>query len=111
MKISPSEPNNTPPHLIAVKSNSTTSAVPGGAGSPSKQSAEPAAPSDRAQLSNLSNYLASALSGSPAHVAKLSELGTAVSNGQYHVDAYTVSGSIIQHSIELGGSGYLGLST
>lgn len=111
MKIPSTDPNNTPARLIAVKSNSATSAVPAGAGSASNQSAQLAAPTDRAQLSNLSNYLASALSGSSAHVAKLFVLGSAVSSGQYHVDAQTVSGSIIQHSIEFGGSRYLGLST
>lgn len=69
------------------------------------------APPDQVDLSNLSSYLASALSGSPAHVAKVEKLATNVSSGQYHVDSYAVSGSIIQHSIEFGGSAYLALST
>jgi flagellar biosynthesis anti-sigma factor FlgM len=102
MKIPPSGPNNAPGHSFGVKLNSSaTPADSGGSGGPT----------DRVQLSSLSNYLASALSGSPAHVAKISELETAVSEGQYHVDAYTVSGNIIQHGIEFGASGYLGLST
>ncbi len=68
-------------------------------------------PTDRAQLSNLSSYLASALSGSVAHVAKLAKLAAAVSSGQYQVDSYAVSGSIIQHAIEFGGSAFWVLST
>ncbi len=68
-------------------------------------------PTDRAQLSNLSSYLASALSGSLAHVAKLAKLAAAVSSGQYQVDSYAVSGSIIQHAIEFGGSAFWVLST
>jgi anti-sigma28 factor (negative regulator of flagellin synthesis) len=68
-------------------------------------------PTDWSQLSNLSNYLASALSGSAAHVAKLAKLAAAVSGGQYSVDSYAVSGSIIQHTIEFGGSAYWALST
>lgn len=63
--------------------------------------------SDQAQLSSLSSYLASALGGSPAHVAKISELGAAVSSHWYQVDPYVVSGSIIQHSIEFGVASYL----
>jgi hypothetical protein len=82
------------------------SAGVGPAGAGAKQQPAQAAPNDRAQLSNLSSYLASALAGSPAHVAKLSELGTAVSSEQYKVDAYVVSGSIIQHGIEFGGAHY-----
>lgn len=62
-----------------------------------------AAASDRAQLSGLSGYLASALAGSPAHLAKMSDLIAAVSGGRYQVDASAVSGSIIQHGIEFGG--------
>ena len=76
-----------------------------------KQPVGPEAASDQVQLSNLSSYLASALDGSPAHVAKVGELGAAVSSGQYHVNADAVSGSIIQHSIEFGGASYLALST
>lgn len=72
---------------------------------------DPSAPTDRVQLSNLSSYLAAALSGSAAHVAKLAKLAAAVSSGQYHADSYAVSGSLIQHSIEFGGSAYLALST
>jgi anti-sigma28 factor (negative regulator of flagellin synthesis) len=44
-------------------------------------------PTDRAQLSQLSSYLVSALSGSSAHVSKLLELGAEVSNGRYQVDS------------------------
>ncbi len=81
---------------------------PTGAGA--KQPAAQETLSDQAQLSNLSSYLASALIGSPAHVAKLSKLGTAVSSEQYKVDAYVVSGSIIQHGIEFGGANYLAVT-
>jgi|ERR1700733_9512769 len=69
------------------------------------------AASDRAQLSSLSSYLISALNGSPAHLAKVSELAAAVSSGQYQVSASVISGSIIQHGIELGGSGYSAMTT
>jgi len=54
----------------------------------------------------VSRYLASALNGSPAQVAKVSELSAAVSSGSYQVDAHAVSGSIIQHSIDSGGASY-----
>ncbi len=83
---------------------------PAGAGTASEQPARPTPVSDRAQISSLGSYLAAALNGSPAHVAKVSELGAAVSNGQYQVDAHAVSGSIIQHSIEFGGASYLSLN-
>jgi flagellar biosynthesis anti-sigma factor FlgM len=79
-------------------------------GSASKQPLGREAASDQVQLSSLSSHLASALDGSPALAAKVSELHAAVSNGQYHVDAYAVSGSIIQHRIEFGGTSYLALS-
>jgi flagellar biosynthesis anti-sigma factor FlgM len=77
----------------------------------SKQPIAPNAQSDQVQLSSLSAYLASALQGSPAHVAKVSELSSAVSTGQYHVDSYAVSGSIIEHGIEFGGAGYSALTS
>jgi anti-sigma28 factor (negative regulator of flagellin synthesis) len=80
------------------------------AGWASKQPAGQGTASDQIQLSSLSGYLTAALSGSPAHVAKVSELSTAVSSGRYNVDAHSVSGSIIQHSIELGGNRYSALN-
>lgn len=104
MKISRSGPNNS------FQLQPATPAGPSGVISASKRTPG-SEPTDQAQLSTLSSYLAAALSGSPAHVAKLAELSTAVSNGQYHVDAYSVSGSVIQHSIEFGGSSYWRLST
>jgi hypothetical protein len=76
---------------------------PLGAGSVSKDPAGEAPLPDQVQLSGLSSYLASALNGSAAHVAQVTELTGTVSSGQYKVDAYAVSGSIIQHSIEFGG--------
>ncbi len=63
-----------------------------------------AAEGDQSQISNLSTYLAAALSGSPAHVAKLSALGTAVAGGEYKVDAGVVSEGLIQHSLLFGGA-------
>jgi anti-sigma28 factor (negative regulator of flagellin synthesis) len=110
MSINRSDANNTPARFV-VKLNSVAPAGPAGTGSASKQPVQSSEPSDRAQISGLGSYLASALSGSPAHAAKLSELGAAVSKGQYQVDAYAVSGSIIQSSIEFGGSSYAALST
>jgi flagellar biosynthesis anti-sigma factor FlgM len=103
MKISRSNPQSSP----VLNS-------PAAAGSAASNQLPPAAtsaPTDRAQLSNLSSYLAAALSGSAAHVAKLAKLAAAVSSGQYQVDPQAVSGSIIQHSIEFGGSAYWALST
>ena len=101
MKISRLDTKTTPGmnHLAGID--------PSRAGSGSKPPAGQAAATDQVQLSSLSGYLASALAGSPSHVAKISELHGAVSNGQYQVDAYAVSGSLIQHSIEFGGASYL----
>jgi anti-sigma28 factor (negative regulator of flagellin synthesis) len=62
---------------------------------------------DQIALSNLSSYLASAYSGSPEHLARVAQLGAAVSNRQYQVDSFAVSGSIIQHSIEFGQAAFL----
>jgi anti-sigma28 factor (negative regulator of flagellin synthesis) len=53
---------------------------------------------DQAQLTNLSAYLASAQSNSPARLERLTHLSAAVSNGQYHVDAGVVSNRIIEDS-------------
>ena len=72
----------------------------------SKQASGVREPVDFAQLSGLGAYLAAALSGSPARMAKLVELARAVSARKYSVDSYSVSGSIIQHVIELGGTAY-----
>jgi flagellar biosynthesis anti-sigma factor FlgM len=104
MEITRSDPKST------SGLDRTSGAGPAGTGSASKQPAGQEVASDQVQLSNLSSYLASALSGSPAHVAKVSELGAAVSSGKYRVDAKAVSGSIIQHSIEFGGAGYMTLN-
>jgi anti-sigma28 factor (negative regulator of flagellin synthesis) len=60
--------------------------------------------SDYLQISNLSTYLAAATSGSPALAAKLSALGTAVTSGQYKVDAGVVSEGLIQHSLLFSGA-------
>lgn len=105
MKISRSDPKNPLESPLAATVNGN------GARRETQWSAGSGIPTDQAQLSKLSSYLASAISGSPAHVAKLAELNTALSNGQYNVDAYAVSASIIQHSVEFGGSSYHGLST
>lgn len=75
-----------------------------GTGSVSKDPVGQQPVSDQVQLSGLSSYLASALNGSASHVALVTELSGTVSSGQYKVDAYAVSGSIIQHSIEFGGA-------
>jgi|ERR1700722_12543912 hypothetical protein len=102
MKIFLPDPNSTPGVDQSAGVGPTTAG--------SKQPVTQNAVSDRAQLSNLGTYLASALSGSPAHVAKLNELGAAVSSEQYQVDAYVLSGSIIQHGIEFGGASYLAVN-
>ena|SRR5579863_5042133 len=104
MKISRSDTNATSGF------SSSIGVGPAGADSASKKQVQATTASDRAQLSTLSSHLASALSGSMTHLAKLAELSSSVSNEQYHVEADVVSGSIIQHSIEFGGGGYLALS-
>lgn len=76
---------------------------PAGSNGASQQPAPQNPASDQVQLTSMSRYLAAALNGSPAHVAKVSELSTAVSSGKYRVDANAVSGSLIQHAIEFGG--------
>jgi flagellar biosynthesis anti-sigma factor FlgM len=100
MKINP--PNSK------VPSGSSRPAGVGAAagGSASSQAATTKAASDQVQLSNLSSYLSAALSGSPAQAAKVSQLGAAVSSGQYRVDAFAVSGSIIQDRMVFGGASY-----
>jgi hypothetical protein len=75
-----------------------------GTGSVSKGLVERQPVSDQAQLSGFSSYLTSALSGSAVHLAQVTALTGTVSSGHYQVDAYAVSGSIIQHSIEFGGA-------
>jgi flagellar biosynthesis anti-sigma factor FlgM len=99
-----SRPNSEP----ASGLNPAPSVAPPDGNSPSQQAVRPDAISDSAQLSALGGILASALQGSPAHVAKVSELGAAVSSGRYRVDANAVSGSIIDYSLgehSLGRSG------
>jgi len=59
---------------------------------------------DQTEISELSMYLAAAMNGSPAHVAKLDALGEAVSNSEYSVDAGAVGEDIIQHSILFSGA-------
>jgi anti-sigma28 factor (negative regulator of flagellin synthesis) len=103
MRISNSAPKATPASQPAAGFSADR-------GARASQSAA-GAPTDRLQLSSLSTYLASALSGSPAHTAQLADLSAALVSGQYQVDAYTVGGDIIQHSIEFGSSGYSGLRT
>ena len=76
---------------------------PAGLSGASKQPSPQNTASDQVQLTGMSRYLSAALNGSPAQVAKVSELSTAVSSGKYRVDAYAVSGSLIQHAIEFGG--------
>jgi flagellar biosynthesis anti-sigma factor FlgM len=104
MKISGPDPKST-------SGLNPSPGVGAGAGSASKPSAWQSVATDEAQFSSLSSYLSSALSGSPTHLAKVSELGAAVSTGQYDVDSSAVSGSLIQHSIEFGGARYSALST
>jgi len=106
MKISQPDPKSTsalnPSSGLYSGSNEVTGVGPSKIASDSKPARQESAP-DHVQLSSLSSSLSSALDGSPARLAKVSELSTAVSSGQYQVDAYAVSGSIIQHSIQFGG--------
>jgi anti-sigma28 factor (negative regulator of flagellin synthesis) len=57
---------------------------------------------DHMQVSNLSSYLAAALSGSPAHLSKLNSLATEVQSGAYQVDAGVISDRIITRSLGFG---------
>jgi len=54
--------------------------------------------SDHIQLTNLSSYLASAQSNSPARLERLSHLSASVSDGSYQVNAGVVSDRIIEDS-------------
>ena len=62
---------------------------------------------DQIQLSNLSAQLTAALCDSPARLAKLAGLSSAVLAGRYQVDASLVSGGIIRDSLLFGGANYL----
>jgi flagellar biosynthesis anti-sigma factor FlgM len=105
MKISRSDSQST-----SALGRTPGAASTGGSSGPKSATAQNAI-SDQAQLSSLSAYLAAALDGSAAQVAKVNELTAAVSSGQYQVNANAVSESLIQHSLVFGGSGYFGLST
>jgi hypothetical protein len=58
---------------------------------------------DQAQIINLNAIITAAMEGSPAHLAKLSLLGTAVTEGVYGVDASVVSAGIIDHTVLFSG--------
>lgn len=62
---------------------------------------EPGGAPDGVQLSNLGRYLGSASNRSPAHIEKLTALSGAISAGQYNVDPFTISGSLIQYSLQV----------
>jgi len=96
MNVSRLNPDSNP------VSNSPAAAGSAASNPPSKPG--PSTPTDRTQLSNLSSYLTSALSGSAAHAAKLATLAAAISSTQYQVDSHAVSGSIIQQAVEFRGS-------
>ncbi|HEX5227575.1 MAG TPA: flagellar biosynthesis anti-sigma factor FlgM [Bryobacteraceae bacterium] len=104
MKISRSDSNHNTAKIQPASAVGPGSVAP--APTPNPPSG---APTDQVELSALSKYLAAALSGSPEHAAKLAGLTSAISTGTYLVDAFKVSASIIQHSIEFGGSAYRGL--
>jgi len=78
----------------------------GASAGPGKAAAAPAQAeaADQTEISRLSTYLAAAMSGSPAHAAKVSSLGQAVCNSEYQVDASAVSEDIIQHSMLFSGA-------
>jgi hypothetical protein len=104
MKISLTSPKST------AGVNPALGVGPAGPASFSPASMQPSSPPDEILLSRLASYLFAAVNGSPAHVAKLSELNTDIALGKYQPDAFAVSGGIIQHTIEFGAGGYLGLS-
>lgn len=54
---------------------------------------------DEVSLSNLSNALSSLQTDSPHQAGRLTQLSASVASGSYQVDAYRLSGSIIQASI------------
>lgn len=96
MKISNPQTN------ISAGVEKTTSAFSGTSSSVA-QNATSASP-DGVQLSSLGQYFAAANNISQSHVEKLSALGGAISAGQYNVDAFTVSGSLIQYSMQAHGA-------
>jgi anti-sigma28 factor (negative regulator of flagellin synthesis) len=59
--------------------------------------------SDRVDLTNLSASLKASLPGSTMRLNKLSALTALAAEGNYGVDAWTVSASIIRHSMQYGG--------
>jgi hypothetical protein len=58
---------------------------------------------EQTQLINLNAMVTSAVEGSPAHLAKLSSLVKAISEGTYGVDAGILSAGIIDHTILFSG--------
>jgi hypothetical protein len=59
---------------------------------------------EETQLINLNALVTAAMEGSPAHLAKLSSLGTEISEGVYGVDAGILSAVIIDHAILFSGA-------
>lgn len=64
----------------------------------------------KADESGFSRYFASAMSGTPAHEKQVGHLTGAIVSGEYQVDPFAVSDSILQHAMEFGRSSYAGLT-
>ena len=54
---------------------------------------------DQVQLSKLSNALYATQTDSPEHTAKLAQLSAVVRTGNYQIDGYALSGSIIRDAL------------
>lgn len=104
-------PNNQPSSALGQLSAAVAGNAISAPGPQATQQQGSDQSTDNVQLSKMSSYLSNAVDGSPAHLQKLSDLQAAVGTGQYQVDALHISGSIIQHSIELGGLAYGSLTT
>jgi anti-sigma28 factor (negative regulator of flagellin synthesis) len=97
MKINPT--NSKSIAGLSRSSATSPSRLAGAAGAPSRSE-----PTDQTQISKLSTYLASAISGSSTHLARLSALGSAVSSGRYQVDSDVLGDDIVQHSLLFSGA-------
>jgi len=101
MKINNSE--SSPVSGLGRPSGAEPASEKGASSAPSGPSLAP----DRVQLSSLSASLTAASGDSATHLKKLSDLAAVTLSGGYHVDAGTVSDSIIRHTLQFGGANYL----
>jgi|HubBroStandDraft_1064217.scaffolds.fasta_scaffold258369_3 anti-sigma28 factor (negative regulator of flagellin synthesis) len=101
MKINNPNGGAVPPSIIPPSINGVAPATSAAGSTGVSSAVRESAASDQLQLSSLSTFL----SGSASHIAKLSQLNSAVSSGKYNVDASVVSAGIIRESLIGSGSG------